>query len=118
MLFIPGLLNTKSARKLTNEEARHKRNEIFNEEKARQLAFITRIEKIQVEHKGPPEDCTLIMNKGLSTPFNCAMRKYYCSYSHEVFGTKFCIRFQRSNVSSVVSVSDHEQKSVVLNPTS
>ncbi|KAL3886897.1 hypothetical protein ACJMK2_026857 [Sinanodonta woodiana] len=71
--FIKRQLNTKTARKLTNEEARHKRNEIFNEERARQLAFITRIEKIQVEHKGPPEDCTLIMNKGLSTPFNCAM---------------------------------------------
>lgn len=26
-----------------------------------------------MEYKGVPEDCTLVMNKGLSTPFNCAM---------------------------------------------
>lgn len=62
-----------SSRKLTNTEVRQKRNELFGREQARQLAHITRVEKIEVEHEGPPENCTLLMNKGLSTPFNVAM---------------------------------------------
>lgn len=61
------------ARKLTNAEVSKKRNELFGREKARQAALVSRVEKIQVEHKGPPEDCVLLMNKSLSTPFNCAM---------------------------------------------
>ena len=56
-------------------KARQRRNELFEKEKARQRALITRIEKIKVDHYGVPEECTLLMNKGLSTPFNCAMRK-------------------------------------------
>lgn len=44
---------------------------------ARQKSLVSRLEKIEVEHKGAPEDCTLLMNKGISTPFNCAMRKYW-----------------------------------------
>lgn len=68
-------------RYLTNVEATRKRNELFNKEKARQAALITRVEKIRVEHKGPPENCTLLMNKGLSTPFNCAMRMTFCFVS-------------------------------------
>ena len=60
---------------VTNETVRQKRNELFSEEKARQLSLISRVEKIEVRHVGPPEDCVLLMNKGLSTPFNCAMRE-------------------------------------------
>jgi len=60
---------------VTNEMVRQKRNEVYGQEKARQLSLISRIEKIEVRHVGPPEDCVLLMNKGLSTPFNCAMRK-------------------------------------------
>ncbi|GFO33653.1 39S ribosomal protein l39, mitochondrial-like [Plakobranchus ocellatus] len=62
-----------STRKLTNAEVRRKRVELFDAEKQRQLALVTRVEKIEVRHKGVPEECTLIMNKDLSTPFNCAM---------------------------------------------
>lgn len=62
-----------STRQLTNEEVTRKRNELFGQEKARQMALVSRIEKIEVRHKGTPEECTLLMNKGLSTPFNCAM---------------------------------------------
>lgn len=64
---------TQRAEKLTNAQIRQKRNEIFEAEKNRQLSLVTQIEKIEVQHKGPPEDCTLYMNKNLSTPFNCAM---------------------------------------------
>ncbi|XP_060078249.1 large ribosomal subunit protein mL39-like [Ylistrum balloti] len=62
-----------SQRKLTNAEIRKKRNALFEEEKARQLSLVTRIEKIEVKYEGHPEPCTLIMNKGLSTPYHCTM---------------------------------------------
>jgi large subunit ribosomal protein L39 len=62
-----------STKKLNNSEIISKRNEIFAKEKARQFALVSRIEKIQVDYKGIPEACTLLMNKDLSTPFNCAM---------------------------------------------
>jgi len=60
---------------VTNDLVRQKRNELFSQEKSRQLSLISRVEKIEVRHVGPPEDCVLLMNKGLSTPFNCAMRE-------------------------------------------
>lgn len=58
---------------LTNEEVCEKRNKIFNAEKERQKALITRIEKIEVNYLGVPEKCTLLMNKNISTPFDCTM---------------------------------------------
>ncbi|XP_014771263.1 39S ribosomal protein L39, mitochondrial [Octopus bimaculoides] len=64
---------TYCSQKKNPAEIRKRQNELFDEEKKRQLSFFKRIEKIRVEHVGAPEDCTLIMNKGLSTPFNCAM---------------------------------------------
>ncbi|RUS83914.1 hypothetical protein EGW08_008328 [Elysia chlorotica] len=71
-----------SSRKLTNAEVRRKRVELFDAEKERQLGLLTRVEKIEVRHKGVPEECTLIMNKDLSTPFNCAM------HMHELLMTR------------------------------
>lgn len=78
-----------SSAALTNDAVRQKRNELFGQEKARQLALISRVEKIEVRHVGPPEDCMLSMNKGLSTPFNCAMREcvtelyfLFCDFVH------------------------------------
>ena len=62
-----------TGRKLKNSEIREKRNALFEKEKARQLSLVTRDEKIQVSYNGTPEPCNLGMNKGLSTPFNCAM---------------------------------------------
>ncbi|KAK7105835.1 large ribosomal subunit protein mL39-like [Littorina saxatilis] len=59
--------------KVTNSLVREKRNALFESEKQRQLSLVSRIEKIEVQYKGQPEDCTLVMNKNLSTPFNCAM---------------------------------------------
>ncbi|XP_022326603.1 large ribosomal subunit protein mL39-like [Crassostrea virginica] len=57
----------------TNSDIRAMRNRMFLEEKKRQLSLIRRVEKIRVEYNGIPEDCTLQMNKELSTPYNCAM---------------------------------------------
>ncbi|CAG0918851.1 unnamed protein product [Notodromas monacha] len=44
----------------------------FNAEKGRQWSLISRIEKVQVRFKGIPKDCTMLMNKLQSTPFDCA----------------------------------------------
>ena len=60
---------------VSNSHVREKRNQLFEAEKQRQVSLIQRIEKIEVKYTGQPEDCTLIMNKNLSTPFNCAMRQ-------------------------------------------
>lgn len=78
-LFSPSALTKRSnvrcysSGAVTNDVVRQKRNELFSQEKDRQLSLISRVEKIEVQHVGPPEDCILLMNKGLSTPFNCAM---------------------------------------------
>lgn len=53
-------------------ETRKKRNEIFESEKKRQNAKVGRIEKIEVKYYGPSEEVTLVMNKGISTPHDCA----------------------------------------------
>ena len=73
MNFISGQLSVAAK---SNAEARQKRNLLFTEEKKRQNENVGRIEKIEVQYKGLPEDVTLIMNKGISTPFNCAQRNY------------------------------------------
>ena len=52
-----------------------KRNEIFDREKKKQFEAVGRIEKIEVRYLGVPEDQTFIMNKHISTPFDCAKRK-------------------------------------------
>lgn len=54
-----------------------RRSELFQLEKERQQENVGRIEKIEVRFLGLPSDTTLVMNKGISTPFNCAQRKYY-----------------------------------------
>jgi SET domain-containing protein len=52
-----------------------KQSNLFSKEKERQRNAIGRIEKIEVQYKGVPEDVTLLMNKHLSTPFECAKRQ-------------------------------------------
>lgn len=47
-------------------------NQAFNLEQKRQLEEVGRIEKIEVRYLGLPNDVTLVMNKGLSTPYDCA----------------------------------------------
>uniref|UniRef100_A0A8C4NB68 Mitochondrial ribosomal protein L39 n=1 Tax=Eptatretus burgeri TaxID=7764 RepID=A0A8C4NB68_EPTBU len=53
------------------------RSLLFSEELRRQQAQVARVEKIRVRlnRKGPdgPETKTLLMNRGVSTPYNCAM---------------------------------------------
>lgn len=57
---------------LSTQEALERRHHLFVLEKKRQLEKVGRIEKIEVNYKGVPNDCTLIMNKDISTPYDCA----------------------------------------------
>lgn len=52
---------------------------MFTKEQQRQRELVGRIEKIEVRYLGLPEDVTLIMNRELSTPYNCAQ---HLSESH------------------------------------
>ncbi|XP_013137949.1 PREDICTED: 39S ribosomal protein L39, mitochondrial [Papilio polytes] len=61
-----------SIRYLSTQEATERRHHLFTLEKKRQLELVGRIEKIEVKYKGVPEECTLVMNKDISTPYDCA----------------------------------------------
>lgn len=56
---------------VVSEEAR-RQNELFALEKKRQTELVGRIEKIEVQYEGVPKNATLIMNKNISTPYDCA----------------------------------------------
>ncbi|CAH2056872.1 unnamed protein product, partial [Iphiclides podalirius] len=61
-----------SYRCLSTQEAVERRHHLFTLEKKRQLEQVGRIEKIEVKYKGIPKDCSLVMNKDISTPYDCA----------------------------------------------
>ncbi|XP_053312806.1 39S ribosomal protein L39, mitochondrial [Spea bombifrons] len=68
------LYSTVPAARLTNAEISQMRVELFNKEKERQLSLQPRIEKIEVKHVGKTApDTVFVMNKGVSTPYNCTM---------------------------------------------
>ncbi|KAI4469273.1 mitochondrial ribosome protein l39/prolyl-trna ligase family member [Holotrichia oblita] len=56
----------------TASEEKIRQSELFGLEKKRQREAVGRIEKIEVQYEGVPENATLIMNKNLSTPYDCA----------------------------------------------
>ncbi|MDK0634188.1 hypothetical protein P5E82_15075, partial [Clostridium perfringens] len=60
-----------SRRSITSEEL-GRQNDLFVAERKRQIEKVGRIEKIEVEHIGPNETTVLVMNKNLSTPYDCA----------------------------------------------
>ena len=57
---------------LSNAEAKERRNLLFEEEKQKQISALGRIEKIEVKYQSPVDEVTLVMNKYLSTPADCA----------------------------------------------
>uniref|UniRef100_UPI00398EAFD6 large ribosomal subunit protein mL39 n=1 Tax=Pristiophorus japonicus TaxID=55135 RepID=UPI00398EAFD6 len=66
-------LSTSADSCLASTELLQKRSELFDEEKARQRTLVPRIEKIEVKNIGKPTSgAVFIMNKDLSTPYNCA----------------------------------------------
>ena len=51
-------------------------NRLFDEEKSRQERLIARVEKVQItvkDAKPNEQDVLLLMNRGISTPYDCAM---------------------------------------------
>ncbi|XP_072288324.1 large ribosomal subunit protein mL39 isoform X2 [Pyxicephalus adspersus] len=73
-----------TATKLTNAEISQRRSALFEKEKERQLSLNPLIEKIEVAHVGKADPGTVfLMNKGISTPYNCAMHlnEWYCAKS-------------------------------------
>lgn len=74
--FHPGSIATSPASRLSPTERAERQNDLFNQEKHRQLSFTPRTEKIEVKHVGKTDPGTVfVMNKNISTPYNCAMRK-------------------------------------------
>ncbi|XP_018569116.1 39S ribosomal protein L39, mitochondrial [Anoplophora glabripennis] len=54
-----------------SEESK-RQNDLFITEQKRQKELVGRIEKIEISYEGAPENVTLVMNKNLSTPYDCA----------------------------------------------
>ncbi|XP_030060123.1 large ribosomal subunit protein mL39 isoform X1 [Microcaecilia unicolor] len=75
------LLSTSLAPNVRNTELR---SSLFHREKERQQSLYPRIEKIEVTYVGKSHPGTIfVMNKGLSTPYNCAMHlsEWHCEQS-------------------------------------
>ncbi|XP_038218245.1 39S ribosomal protein L39, mitochondrial [Zerene cesonia] len=72
LLYNKNLSSPLSIRLLSTQEAVERRHHLFELEKKRQIENVGRIEKIEVNYKGIPKDCTLVMNKDISTPYDCA----------------------------------------------
>lgn len=60
---------------LNNPAVKTKRSALFSEEKERQLKAVGRLTKITVEYEGLPSPQKLLMNKSISTPYDCTRRK-------------------------------------------
>ena len=45
------------------------------------ICFVFRIEKIEVQYEGQPENATLYLNKNLSTPYNICQGYIFCYHS-------------------------------------
>ena len=66
------LLSSRCAGTLSKVEARKRRNQLFEEEKRRQRSELGRIEKIEVTYKSVDDEVVMVMNRDISTPYNCA----------------------------------------------
>ncbi|KAG8450290.1 hypothetical protein GDO86_002805, partial [Hymenochirus boettgeri] len=76
--------STVSGPTLCTAENSKRRVEVFSKEKERQLSLNPRTEKIEIKHVGNKDHgAVFLMNKGHSTPYNCAMHldEWYCSRS-------------------------------------
>lgn len=74
--FYTGFIATSPASRLSPTELTEMQNDLFNKEKNKQLSVTPRTEKIEVKHVGNTDPGTIfVMNKNISTPYSCAMRK-------------------------------------------
>ncbi|XP_057664271.1 39S ribosomal protein L39, mitochondrial [Diorhabda carinulata] len=51
---------------------RKQQNDLFNDEQSRQKEAVGRVEKIEISYEGIPKNEVLVMNKNISTPYDCA----------------------------------------------
>lgn len=65
-------LPSRCAGTLSKEEARARRSQLFDEEKHRQRSELGRIEKIEVKYQAADEEAIMVMNRNISTPYDCA----------------------------------------------
>ncbi|CAF2509438.1 unnamed protein product [Rotaria sp. Silwood2] len=61
-----------SSSRLTNDEIRAHRLRVFANERQTQMERIRRVEKIEIDVHDPIQSRKLLMNKDLSTPYQCA----------------------------------------------
>ncbi|XP_070148849.1 large ribosomal subunit protein mL39 [Polyergus mexicanus] len=66
------LLSSRCAGTLSKIEAKKRRNQLFDEEKQRQRSELGRIEKIEVTYKSVEDEVVMMMNRDISTPYDCA----------------------------------------------
>ncbi|KAL6254905.1 hypothetical protein P5V15_014246 [Pogonomyrmex californicus] len=57
---------------LSKAEIRKRKNQLFDEEKRRQLSELGRIQKIEVKYKSVEDEIVMVMNQNISTPYDCA----------------------------------------------
>lgn len=82
---------------LSNAEIISRQNKLFGAEQKRQYENLGRVEKIEVKYIGTPEDAKLVMNKDLSTPYNCAQREYLFFFVYDVFKVYFFVDLGESH---------------------
>lgn len=63
---------------MDSSDAVLRRSALFRDEKKRQKESVGRVEKINVRVVSNFGNELLVMNKDLSTPYDCARRKYQC----------------------------------------
>ncbi|GAB1869676.1 39S ribosomal protein L39, mitochondrial [Camponotus japonicus] len=66
------LLPSRCASTMSKVEARKRRSQLFDEEKQRQRSELGRIEKIEVTYKSVEDNVVMVMNRDISTPYDCA----------------------------------------------
>ncbi|KAM6314221.1 large ribosomal subunit protein mL39 [Podargus strigoides] len=75
---------TPTVSRLPSDAVIQMRSELFTKEKERQSSLYPRIEKIEVKYTGKSHPGSVfVMNKALSTPYNCAMHlsEWHCKKS-------------------------------------
>ncbi|KAG7211803.1 hypothetical protein KM043_011034 [Ampulex compressa] len=65
-------IQTKCIGMLSRAEIKQQKNRLFDEEKKKQRSDVGRIDKIEVKYQSYEDEIIMVMNKGLSTPYDCA----------------------------------------------
>lgn len=94
---------------LSSAEVQERRSDLFTLEQRRQRDRVGRMEKIEIRFQGLPNDTTLVMNKGLSTPFNCAQRKliadFYLLTKITIFNLQIDLGERHCNASAIALIN-------------